>query len=48
MNAVIPNFTLFLLTYCELVPKVKRWLLKRGTIKNSQSDANSVYQGPSM
>ena len=48
MNAVIPNVTLFLLTYCELIPKINRWLIKRGTIKNSQYDANSVYQGPTM
>lgn len=27
MNALIPNISLFVLTYCEIIPKVKRCLI---------------------
>lgn len=48
LNAIVPNLSLFILTYCEIVQKVKRCLIERGTIKVGQIDANLVYQGPSV
>ena len=48
LNAFLPNLTLFLLTYCEIIQRIKRKLIERGTIKNSQYDANLTYQRPSM
>jgi hypothetical protein len=36
LNAFIPNITLFLLNYCEIVPRLKRCLMHRGAIKSTQ------------
>jgi hypothetical protein len=46
LNAIIPNLSLFIFNYCEIIPKIKRCLIERGTIKNSQLEANGVFQGP--
>ena len=46
LNAVTPNLTLFLLNYCELIQKVKRYCIERGSMKKSQLEANKIYEGP--
>lgn len=46
LNAILPNITLFLLSYFEIIKKVKRCLIERGTLKSSQMEANLTFQGP--
>lgn len=46
INAILPNVTLFFLSYFEILKKVERWLIERGTIKSSQMEANEAFEGP--
>ena len=46
MNALTFNLSLFLIKYFELVLRLQRCLVERGTLKKSQMEANLLYQGP--
>jgi len=36
LNALVPNILLFVLNYFEIVPRIKRCLAERGTLKSTQ------------
>ena len=46
LNAVTPNLSLFLLNYCELIQRIKRYCIEKGSMKKSQLEANKIYEGP--
>lgn len=46
LNAGTPNISLFFLTYFEIILRIQRYLVERGTLKRSQLEANLLFQGP--
>lgn len=46
LNAAIPNITLFILSYCEVISRIYRCLIEHGTFKYTQYEANLIYEGP--
>jgi hypothetical protein len=46
LNALTPNITLILLNYCQIIKKIKRYLLKNNKLKYTQYEANLLYEGP--
>lgn len=46
INAVVPNLVILILNYFEIIQKIQRHFIEKGTSKKSQLEANKVFQGP--
>lgn len=48
LNAILPNLTLFILDYSEIISKVKRYIAAKGWIIYTQAELNEIFIGPEI